>query len=88
MKIIDYDDDYEIDCDEDDCGDDDDDDDNDDDGGGNISDYLTMPRVVPLDVQNVRLAFKRMMNDDKQQQDGDDYADSDADDDDTVLQAD
>ena len=31
MKMIDYDDDYEIDCDEDDCGDDDDDDDNDDD---------------------------------------------------------
>ena len=75
MKIIDYDDDYDNDYD-DDCDDDYGDDDNGDDDGdfdhdgdGDddrvISDYLTMPRVVPLDVQNVRLAFKRKMNDDK-----------------------
>ena len=26
---------------------------------GDFADYLTIPRVVPLDVQNVRLTFKR-----------------------------
>ena len=72
MKIVEYDDDYDNDydndCDDDygydDNGDDDGDFDYDGDGDDDrvISDYLTMPRVVPLDVQNVRLAFKRKMN--------------------------
>ena len=50
MIIIEYTDDYYIDC-----------DDVDDDYEYDHVDYLTMPRVVPLDVQNVRLAFKRVM---------------------------
>ena len=39
-------------------GDDYDDDDEDDDDPDVVGDYLTMPRVVPLEVQNVRFAFK------------------------------
>ena len=54
----DYDDNDDGDGDDEDDDDDDYDDDEDDDDPDVVGDYLTMPRVVPLDVQNVRFAFK------------------------------